>query len=129
MSSRFFSPSSAGRVESPADETWIGMRRPVVDERTPSPAASGARRGFWRARSRPADLRRALRGVAFPSFGGGLATIQSVIFLPRRQSAEVAIGKLPATAGRYFTVRLPSGEGAKSIDRSRCIHSIVSIAS
>jgi hypothetical protein len=62
-------------------------------------------------RSRPADLRQALRAVAFPSFGGGLATIQSVIFLPRQHSAEVAIGKLPATAGRFFTVRLPSGLG------------------
>src|SRR6202023_3022282 len=62
-------------------------------------------------RSRPADLRQALRAVAFPSFGGGLATIQSVIFLPRQHSAEVAIGKLPATAGRFFTVRLPSGQG------------------
>jgi hypothetical protein len=61
--------------------------------------------------TRTADLRQALRAVAFRSFGGGLVTIQSVIFRPRQLSADVAIGQLPATAGRYFTVRLPSGQG------------------
>jgi len=65
------------------------------------------------------DLRQALRAVAFRSFGGGLVTIQSVIFMPRQLRADVAIGELPATAGRYFTVRLPSGrDGGNSAPRT-----------
>jgi hypothetical protein len=58
--------------------------------------------------TRPADLRQALAAVAFPGTASGLATIQSVVFVPRELTAEVAIGQLPAPAGRFFAVRLPS---------------------
>jgi predicted choloylglycine hydrolase len=57
-------------------------------------------------RTSPADLRQALSAVAFPGPASGLATIQSVIFLPAQLTAEVAIGKLPAPSGRFFSVRL-----------------------
>jgi predicted choloylglycine hydrolase len=61
------------------------------------------------AATRPDDLRRALAEVAFPASASGATTLQSVIFLPRQLAAEVAIGQLPATAGRYFPVRLAPG--------------------
>jgi hypothetical protein len=44
--------------------------------------------------------------VAFPAAASGPSTLSSVVFAPRRRAAEVAIGQLPATAGRYFPVRI-----------------------
>ncbi len=52
------------------------------------------------------DIRSALRRVHFFDWSGGMATIQSVVLRPRDRAADVAIGEVPATSGRYYGVRM-----------------------
>ncbi|MBI2841744.1 MAG: hypothetical protein HYX75_25800 [Acidobacteria bacterium] len=54
----------------------------------------------------PRDIRSALRRVHFFDWSGGMATIQSVVLRPRDLAADVAIGQIPATSGRYYVVRM-----------------------
>jgi hypothetical protein len=44
--------------------------------------------------------------VAFIGPPAGLVTVQSVVFEPKTRTAHVAIGRIPAPSGRFFTVRL-----------------------
>lgn len=54
----------------------------------------------------PRDIRRALGRVHFFDGSGGMATIQSVVLRPRDLAADVAIGTVPATSGRYYEVKM-----------------------
>jgi hypothetical protein len=96
-------PLTAGQVVTTNFYQSLDLPGGVGSDRSATLAARLRRAG---PRTCPADLRRALAAVAFPGPASGLATIQSVIFLPAKLTAEVAIGQLPATAGRFFTVRM-----------------------
>lgn len=52
------------------------------------------------------DIERALAAVRFLGPSEGMVTNQSVVFVPDQLTAYVAIGKLPATSGRYYPVKL-----------------------
>lgn len=52
------------------------------------------------------DVETALLRVAFIGPAAGLVTIQSVVFDPRARTAHVAIGKIPAAAGRFYPVKM-----------------------
>ncbi|MEW6368065.1 MAG: C45 family peptidase [Acidobacteriota bacterium] len=52
------------------------------------------------------DARGALSKVCFRGSSLGMATVQSAVFEPRRLLAHVATGKLPASSGRYYEIRL-----------------------
>ena len=52
------------------------------------------------------EVERALLRVAFIGPSSGVATIQSVVFDPKARTAHVAIGKLPAPAGRFYPVQM-----------------------
>ncbi|MCU1349995.1 MAG: peptidase acyl-coenzyme A:6-aminopenicillanic acid acyl-transferase [Acidobacteria bacterium] len=45
-------------------------------------------------------------GVVFIGPSDGVVTIQSVVFDPKARAAHVAIGKLPAPAGRFYRIAL-----------------------
>jgi hypothetical protein len=96
-------PLTAGQVVTTNFYQALDIAGGVGGDRSVALAARLRRTG---PRTRPADLRQALAAVAFPGPASGLATIQSVIFLPARLAAEVAIGKVPAPAGRFFSVRM-----------------------
>lgn len=51
-------------------------------------------------------VERALLRVAFVGPSSGVGTIQSVVFEPKTRTAHVAIGKLPAAAGRFYPVAI-----------------------
>jgi len=48
-----------------------------------------------------------LKRVAVPGPSSGMLTNQSVIFEPRSLTAYVALGKAPATAGRFYRIQMP----------------------
>jgi predicted choloylglycine hydrolase len=52
------------------------------------------------------EVERALFRVAFIGPASGLVTIQSVVFDPKARTAHVAIGKVPAPAGRFYRVSM-----------------------
>jgi predicted choloylglycine hydrolase len=56
------------------------------------------------------EVERALLRVAFIGPSSGVSTIQSVVFDPKARTAHVAIGKLPAPAGRFYPVEVMSKE-------------------
>ncbi len=96
-------PLAAGQVVTTNFYQALDITGGVGSDRSATLAARLRRTG---ANTRSADLRQALAAVAFPGPASGLATIQSVIFLPAQLTAEVAIGKLPAPSGRFFSVRM-----------------------
>jgi isopenicillin-N N-acyltransferase like protein len=57
-------------------------------------------------RTTPRNAQMALSKVCFRGSSLGMITNQSVVFMPADLVAQVALGKLPATSGRYFDVRL-----------------------
>jgi len=97
-------PLIAGQVVTTNFYQALDITGGVGSDRSATLAARLRRTG---SRTSPADLRQALVAVAFPGPASGLATIQSVVFLPNKLTAEVAIGNLPASAGRFFSVRMP----------------------
>jgi predicted choloylglycine hydrolase len=99
-------PLAGGSVVTTNFYQSLGIAGGVGSERSAALAACLRRSG---AATGTVDLRRALATVAFPAAASGPTTLQSVIFLPRRLAAEVAIGQLPASAGRWFPVALADG--------------------
>lgn len=96
-------PLTAGQVVTTNFYQALDIAGGVGSDRSATLAARLRRTG---SRTCPADLRQDLAAVAFPGPPSGLATLQSVIFLPGKLTAEVAIGQLPAPAGRFFSVRM-----------------------
>lgn len=69
----------------------------------------------WLSRSGNAttrgDARRALAAVCFRGSPLGMVTNQSIVFRPGELVADVAVGELPASSGRYYSVGLPPIDG------------------
>lgn len=59
-----------------------------------------------RERTTAADARDVLGKVAFRGSPIGMITTQSVVFLPEEMRGWAALGKLPATSGRYYEIEL-----------------------
>ncbi len=53
------------------------------------------------------DAQRALAAVCFRGSSQGMVTNQSVVFRPGELAADIALGSLPASSGRYYSVTFP----------------------
>lgn len=74
-----------------------------------------------RKETRPRQARRALAKVCFRGSSLGMVTNQSVVFEPAELSAQVALGKLPATSGRYYEVRIRNQNESEWSDSRICL--------
>ena len=81
----------------------LDIRGGVGGERTRLLRARLSRSG---SRTSLVQARRALAVVAFRGDPQGMVTSQSVVLRPRDLAADVALGQLPATSGRWYDVRL-----------------------
>jgi hypothetical protein len=81
----------------------LDIRGGVGGERTRLLRARLSRSG---SRTSVVQARRALAAVAFRGDPQGMVTSQSVVLRPRDLAADVALGQLPAPAGRWFEVRI-----------------------